>query len=216
MPFAKRGDGTGWNCIVISSKYFPYNAPVIFALQMVNLILSKTEMEYLGTVLASDGKTGRELIRRIGAAKGDLIALAKVWKHSTLSQSRKRDIYVALIESKLLYSLSSVCLNVAEQRKLNGFQNRCLRQITGIKPAFISRISNAEVLRRSNHGGATTLLQKRQLHLFDKVLASPEGHPLRSASFIPNTSWPATDRYIRRQGRPCKEWVPETMKLTRR
>ena len=44
-----------------------------------------------------------------------------------------------------------------------------------------------------------------------KVLRAPSGHPLRDACFIPHTLLPATDRYVRRVGRPSKEWVKEAI-----
>ncbi len=88
----------------------------------------KLQMEYLGGTLAADGKHGRELSHRIGAAEAVFEALAKVWRHSGLTWKGKLRVYSSCVESKLLYSLSSVCLNVAEQQQLNGFQNRCLRK----------------------------------------------------------------------------------------
>ena len=114
-----------------------------------------------------------------------------------------------LIESKLLYGLSTVSLNAAQKRKLNGFQNRCLRQILGIKSAYESRVSNDVVLRKSGHPLATDLLAKRKLHLFGKVLRSDDYSPLRRVSFVPGTTVPATDRYVRRVGRPRSEWIRE-------
>ena len=172
-------------------------------------INAKPALEYLGAMIASDGGHCNELARRIGAAKSTFNSLAKIWRHSNLTGLGKVRVFASLVESKLLYSLSSVCLNVAEQRQLNGFQNRCLRHIVGIKPSFISRVTNAAVLQRSGHTLATTLLLKRQLQLFGKVLRSPEHHPLRTTSFIPGTDHPLTDRYVRRRGRPAREWVPE-------
>ena len=65
----------------------------------------------------------------------------------------------------------------------------------------------------SGHSAATALLQKRQLHFLGKVLRALEGHPLRRASFTPDTNWPLTERYIRRLGRPCKEWLRTTLEL---
>ena len=59
------------------------------------------------------------------------------------------------------------------------------------------------------------LVQERQLQLLGKILRSPEEHPLRLASFVPDLSFhkPLVDRYVRRQGRPNKEWIPEVTKL---
>ena len=106
-----------------------------------------------------------------------------------------------------------MCLTKAQQRRLDGFQNRCLRQIVGIKPSYISRVSNAAALEKSGHVAATKQLQKRQLQLFGKILRSSEDNPLKSVSFIPGTLRPETDHYVQRRGRPNKEWIPENLQL---
>ena len=180
-----------------------------------NVITMKDEMEYLGTILSCNSGPGRELSRRIGIAKAEYGALSKVWKHASLNRERKLAIYNALIESKLLYGMATMCLSVAEQRRINGFQNRCIRQIIGIKPAHVSRISNARVLAEAGKQRATTMHDQRRLALLGKVLRLPEGHPMKLASFIPGTMRPATERYVRRVGRPNKEWVPEVLDIAR-
>ena len=121
-------------------------------------------------------------------------------------------LYSSLIESKLLYGLSTMVLTVCQKRILNGFQSRCLRRIFGIKPSYISRVSNACVLEKAVCVLATNLLLRRQMRMLGKVLRAPEGHPLQKSSFIPGTNRPATDQYVRRVGRPAKEWIPEMMR----
>jgi len=167
----------------------------------------RPRMQYLGTTLSNDVHGQHELVKRIAMAKKDFLALDCVWKRSSLTWKRKLRIFNSLIESKLLYSLSTICLTVSQERQLNGFQNRSLRVIIGIKPSYVSRVSNAAVLAKSGHTLATDLLRHRQCRLLDQVLHSPEGHPLRSATFIPGTDQPLTDRYIRRRGAPAKEWL---------
>ena len=132
-------------------------------------IPSQAGMDYLGTVLYSDGAQGHELNRRIGCAKADFLSLSKIWTHSACTWHTKPRIYNSLIESKLLYSLSSLCLTAAELRRLDGFQNRCIREMLGIKPSYLSRISNAIVLEKAGHPAAILMLQKRQLQLFGKI-----------------------------------------------
>ena len=61
------------------------------------------------------------------------------------------------------------------------------------------------------HRTATCLLSKRRLQFFGNVLRVPSGHPLRDACFIPHTLTPVTEQYVRRVGRPSKEWVKETI-----
>ena len=172
---------------------------------------SATTLNYLGTVLSEDGCTHSELGRRIGIAKADVTSLQKLWNHSVVSKRRRLEIYSGLVESRLLYSLTCCCLTVAQQRRLDGFQNRCLRRVLGVKPAFYSRVSNAEVLRQSGHRLASQLLEIKQFHLLGKVLRAPEQNPLRTCCLTPNTVAPATSRYVRRIGRPRKEWIVTTM-----
>ena len=126
-----------------------------------------------------------------------------------MTWKEKSYIFSTFVESKLLYAASSLCLTVAPQRRVNGFQCRCIRKITGIPPAYLSRVSNKEVLHRAGHRPATELLRKKRLQLFGKVLRSPEGHPLRASCFMRGTTLPATDQYVRRIGRPCREWARE-------
>ena len=141
-------------------------------------------------------------------AKADFLQVQKVWKHSSLPIARKLQIYGALIASKLMYSLSCLCLSAAELR-LDGLQNRCPRRILGIRPTSVSRISNACVLLCAGCQAATDVLLKRQLLLFGKVLRYPVELSMHQMSFIPGTLQPATSRYIRRVGRPRREWISE-------
>jgi hypothetical protein len=172
---------------------------------------AKVSMEYLGSILQGDGLADSEVRRRIGIARADFDALAKTWTHSALTWKQKLRVFDSLVESKLLYAMASLTLTVAQQRKLNGFQNRCLRKIIGVKPSYISRVSNATVLAKARHRSATELLLKKRLQLFGKVLRSPPEHPLRRACFIPGTLTPITERYVRRVGRPSREWVREAI-----
>ena len=170
-------------------------------------------MGYLGTVLCADGRVTSELSRRIGCAKADFNSLCRVWKHSSLTTRRKINIYSCLVESKLLYGLSSCCLTVAEQRRLDGFQARCLRLVLRIRPAYYSRVSNKIVLQRAGHTSASSLLEQQQLAMLGKVLRAPRSSLLHTTAVVPGTITPSTSFYIRRRGRPRKEWVPTVLRL---
>ena len=168
----------------------------------------KRRMDYLGSTLSDDVHDAHELVRRIALAKADFIALNNVWHRSSLTWKGKLRIFESLVESKLLYSLNSICLTQAQEKKLDGFQARCLRAIIGVKPSYISRVSNKEVLEKCCHKKATELLKIRQLKLLEKIKESREGHPLRVVTFSRGSFLrPATDEYVRRVGRPHKEWL---------
>jgi len=171
-------------------------------------VCASAGMVYLGTVLSDSGCIDSELSRRIGQARSEFRALGKVWRRSTLTRKRRLAIFSSMVETKLYYALSCCCLNVAQKRRLNGFQAKCLRQIMGIAPSFISRVSNKEVLKRAAHLEATTSLEQSQLQLLGKVLRAPATSQLHLCAFSPGTLQPATSHYVRRVGRPKKEWVP--------
>ena len=108
---------------------------------------------YLGANMYAGGAVGSEFNKKLGTAWAEFCKLHKLWNHSSLTMRRKVKFYLAVVVSRLLYGLSSVWLNVAESCRLNGFHARCLRKITGIKPSFVSRVSNAAVLQRGRASG---------------------------------------------------------------
>ena len=77
-------------------------------------------------------------------------------------------------------------------------------------PACVSRISNACVLQCAGCPAAADVILKRQL-LLGKVLRCPVEHPMHQTSFIPGTLQPAISRYIRRVGRPRRDWICEVL-----
>ena len=115
--------------------------------------------------------------------------------------------------SVLLYGLAAAWLNKGDRRKLNGFQNRCLRTIWGIKAAYVSRVSNAIVLQRTGQRPLTDLLQKQQLLLYGRVARQSDKNPMRAATFGPGSLRAAVDIYIRKVGRPRLAWATEVGKL---
>jgi len=176
-------------------------------------ISPQSELMYLGSAVSDDGRAKRELSRRVGMAAGEFRQLSRLWRHSRLGRARKLEIFNAVILPKLLYGLAAAWLNTAEQRKINGFQNRCLRAVWGIKPAFISRISNARVLETTGQKPVTHLLKKQQLLLYGRVARQRDDEMMRSATFCPGSLRPAVDMFERKIGRPRLDWTSEVGKL---
>ena len=113
----------------------------------------------------------------------------------------------------LLCSTNHAWLNTCERRRVNGFQNRCLRCIWGIKPAYISRVSNLRVLEASGQKPLTRSLEKQQLLLYGRVARQSDGTLMRDATFCPGSFRPATERFVRKVGRPRMDWASEVGKL---
>ena len=95
-------------------------------------------MQYLGGLLSGDGRVDSELSRKLGAAKGDFAILKRLWSHAGVSRAQKLHFFNAFIISKLLYGLSSIWMVTAQKRRLDGFQAKCLHQIMGVPPSFLS------------------------------------------------------------------------------
>lgn len=170
-------------------------------------IEAKIELGYLGTNVAEDGRCNRELGRRLGFAHCDFRNLNRIWRHSALTRRRNIEFFNALIRSRLLYSMSTVCFNKAERRRLDGFQNRCLRVIWGIKASFISRVSNMEVLSRTGQRLFSDVLLEQQLLLYGRAARSADYSPMRTCVFCPGLLQPVTEALVRRVGRPRSEWA---------
>jgi len=133
-----------------------------------------------------------------------------------LPRARKFAIFQAVIVSRMIYGLSSAWLNVAEMRRLNGFQCRCLRVIQRIPPSFVSRVSNKVVLQESGQVQLGRQLLKQQLLMFGRVARAAPSDPLRLLTFIPGSTDAATGRYIRKVGRPRNEWAVMLQRECRR
>ena len=118
---------------------------------------------------------------------------------------------MACIWSKLGYGLQTAWLSKLQRRKLDGFQNRCLRRIIGILPSFYSRISNAEVLRRCRTVKFSHLLLEQQLLLLGKIARLPNDSIIRSCVFQPDSLELRELNSRRRRGRPRANWMKEMM-----
>ena len=181
-----------------------------------NLIAPSEVMTYLGAAIYPDGSVRSELNRKLGAAWADFSKLAKLWKHSHLDTAFKIDVYRSVVLTRLLYGLSSAWLNMAEQRRLNGFHCRCLRSILKIKPASFSRVSNNTVLEKAGQPTLMQQLMRHQLGLFGRIVRASGTDPLRSLVFVDGSINLATSRFVRRVGRPRNEWAAMLLRECRK
>jgi len=113
-------------------------------------ITPNEQLTYLGGIISDDGRIQKSL----GLAQGSFRELSRVWKHSSMGRRRKLLLFNALVVPRLMYALQVAWLNKAERRKLDGFQNRCLRSLWGIKPVF--RITYEQRRSPEDNRAATT------------------------------------------------------------
>jgi hypothetical protein len=191
----------------------PVNCVASLAKPDGTFVREKESMVYLGSLLSSDGRIGSELGRRIGAARAVFDRLTKVWAHATISRVRKLRVFQVCVESKLLFNIHAAWLNVSERRRLDAFQAKCLRKVIGVKPSFISRVSNEEVRTRANCRPLSSILTQRQLMLMGRLAARPDTDIMRQSVFSPGAFEPRKPVGRRRRGRPRNIWTTAVFQL---
>ena len=87
---------------------------------------------YLGSIVAKNGGTSREVSARIQKARGSFAKLRRVWLSKSLRKDTKIRIFNACVKSVLLYGCETWLVTKEIQRKIQTFVNRCLRYILRI------------------------------------------------------------------------------------
>ena len=114
-------------------------------------IESVPEFRYLGSIVEAHGEILKEVEDRIARASRAFGALCRpVFHDNKLSLETKRMVYRAVVMGVLLYGAEAWVNKRAVTRKLESFNNKCLRRILGITKAKqrTGRITSAEVRRR--------------------------------------------------------------------
>ena len=137
----------------------------------------------------------------------------------------------AVIRAKLLYGLDSAQLTPSQQRRIEVFQLKGLRNILKMKTTYVERNnSNAEVFRRANEHIRNETPQGKEpkqirqllacyknsrMKRLARIHAMPRDHPVRHITF--DTNQPNPNLILpwippnRRVGRPRYKWVTETL-----
>ena len=127
-----------------------------------------------------------------------------------MTKKRKTQILESCVFSKLLYGLESCMLLKADRDRIDGFQARCLRRILKILPAWLSRVSNAEVRERADVPPLTSILLERQLKLYGKLARDSANSLPRQMVFEAgqtHSCLPRDWKSRRSRGRPRIQWT---------
>ena len=129
-----------------------------------------------------------------------------IW-NSDISIKMKKNRYLSLVLSKGIWGIHMVGLTSDDLRYLDYIHARCLRRILKIPAAYVSRISNAEVLRRAATPSFSAHLRKRQMHLLGHVLRCDNQHPDRKVVFARDSARQRpSEGFQKKRGRPRKNW----------
>ena len=134
---------------------------------------------YLGSTLAVNGGTDDDVRRRIGKAAAVFRRLASIWRSSKISEKIKLRLYKSIVLPTALYACETWRITLAISKRLNAFHQRCLRRV--LKVTYLDRITNHEVLRRSNSRGMQEILTERRMRFAGHVLRLPHQRHARQA-----------------------------------
>jgi len=125
-----------------------------------------------------------------------------IWRSSISLQTKIR-LYNVYILPILLYGADTWSKTMASSRRLDAFDQCCLRRIVHIP--YTAHITNEEVRCRTGQSPVTSVIAKRRLRLLGHLArADPsQDHSriLRAACNRPPADW------RRRAGRPSRTWL---------
>ena len=170
---------------------------------------------YLGACIPADGKPHSEISRRLGYASAEFRQLRQVWNHANVPMDKKVGFFQSFVLSKLSYGLCTLWLTKAQQKRIDGFQARCLRQIVRVPAAYVSRVSNEAVRTRAKVEPVSAQIARAQAMLLGRVGRSPIGSALRRDTLLAGTATPLIGLHIRRVGRPRQDWATHVMAQAR-
>ena len=139
-----------------------------------NTITEVDSFCYLGAVAARDTSLEKEVQTRIGKAATTFSRLrSRAWANGFLTDRTKGRIYRSCVLSVLLYGSETWPSYMRQERKLNAFHMRCLRQIIGV--TWRDKVRNSTVLERTGCQSLFTTLKTRRLRWLGHVRRLSDG-----------------------------------------
>jgi len=158
---------------------------------------------YLGSIVAENEGTSREVNARIQKARGSFSKLRRVWLSKSLRIDTKIRIFNACVKSVLLYGCETWLVTKEIQCKIQTFVNRCLRYILRIWWPNI--ISNKDLWKVTEQEDINLEIRKRKFRWIGHTLRKEEGE-------IPKAALLWNPQGNRKRGRPRNGWRRSVIK----
>ena len=105
------------------------------------------QFKYLGSVIAANGGIEADVRHRVNEGCKVLGALKGVMKNRGLGMNVKKVLYEKVVLPTVMYGSESWGMKVTERQKLNVFEMKCLRSMTGV--SRLDRVRNEVVRART-------------------------------------------------------------------
>jgi len=178
-----------------------------------NHVDAASDFVYLGSSQSSDGQCRPDIQRRIGFASAVMSSLDNIWKNKRLSLSIKLHVFLALVQSVLLYASETWTLTVADSKTLDAFHMKCQRRILGI--SWHQFVRNEEIAARAGLPSLSTTICCRRSAIFGHLARLGDEVPTHKALHscvrlsqrrLPDPTWK------RCRGRPRGKWIDQLQK----
>ena len=124
---------------------------------------------YLGATVCKQGGGDEDIKARLGKARGAFVKLNRVWNSSNVSRKTKIRLYKTLVKPVLTYGCETwKMMNEGDAKKIDVFQNRCLRRIMKIK--WQDKISNKVLLEMVNAERLSEEVRRRRWRFIGHIL----------------------------------------------
>ena len=163
-------------------------------------VLEEVEsFKYLGSNVAASGGVEDEVKHRVNEGCKALGALKKVMNGRSVSMGVKRSLYQSVVMPTVLYGAETWGTRVAERRKVDVFEMKCLRSMVGV--SRMDRVRNEEVRARSD-------IRKKLSERADVNAINWFGHMERmDEQRLVKRIYVSHAEGVRARGRPRMEWL---------
>ena len=121
-----------------------------------------------------------DIVRRKQLASGKLIKMKKILKRKNVVRTEKKmKLYNALVKSVLMYNSCTWGLTKDDEKNLNSFHRRQLRQVIGV--LYPHKIRNAELYKVTRSRPLTIDITRARWKMFGHALRLNENTPARKA-----------------------------------
>ena len=155
------------------------------------------EFTYLGSKVTKEGGACDDIKSRLQKARNAFLALNEVWKSSIYSLKTKVKIFNSNVKSVLMHGSECWRITMADIKKCEAFQNRCLRRILRIY--WPNEISNQQLRERTNTQTIEESIKIRRWRYIGHVLRKGSKDDTKVAR-----TW--TPEGKRKRGRPKETW----------
>ena len=140
-----------------------------------NPVDSVSTFTYLGSLQSSDGYCRPDVRKRITLASSVMSFMDCIWKERRLPLLIKIRVYLALVQSVLLYASETWILTSADAKSLEAFHIKCQRRILRI--SWRQFVRNSEISALLGLPAINDVIRHRRIAVFGRIARLQDSTP---------------------------------------